>query len=98
MTQLQANGSNRNDLESEIAALKIPVRAQPFAWAAEGSGAGIIPLLFVQSDHRGKGVALHLLDGICREMFRDGANCVEAHVDLNNLSSAPAFLKARLRS
>ncbi|MGI9067130.1 MAG: GNAT family N-acetyltransferase [Pyrinomonadaceae bacterium] len=83
-----------DDLESEIAALEISTIPQPFAWAPEGSGAGLIPLLFVDPVHRGKGVASHLLNQLSDEMFRDGAKIVEAHIDLQNFSSVRAFLKA----
>jgi len=91
--QLPPN-KERNDLEAQIAALKISTLNQPFAWAAEGSGTGIIPLVFVHPDQRGKGVAPHLLNQIAEEMFRGGAKSVEAHIDLNNLPSVRAFLKA----
>lgn len=86
------NGSKPVDLESQITALKIPTLPQ--AWAPAGIGNGFIPLLFVNSDHRGYGVAPRLLDQLSEEMFREGAKCVEAHVDLPNLSSVRAFQKA----
>lgn len=88
------NTSAGDDFESEIAELGISTLPQPFAWAPEGSGAGLIPLLFVDSVHRGKGVAPHLLNQLCREMFQDGAKVVEAHIDLHNFPSVRAFLKA----
>jgi len=86
------NGSNPADLESQLTALQVPTLPQ--AWAPPGVGNGFIPLLFVSSDYRGHGVAPLLLDQLSEAMFRDGAKCVEAHVDLPNLSSARAFLKA----
>src|SRR5438105_2016545 len=39
--------SERDDLEAQIATLKISTLPQPFAWAPEDSGSGIIPLVFV---------------------------------------------------
>ena len=86
------NGSKPVDLESQITALEVPTLPQ--AWAPAGVGNGFIPLLFVNPDHRGYGVAPRLLEQLSEDMFRDGAECVEAHVDLHNLSSARAFLKA----
>jgi GNAT superfamily N-acetyltransferase len=88
------NGSKPAELASQIAALEISTLPQGFAWAPAGSSTGIIPLIFVHQHYRGRGVAGHLLDQISREMFRDGAKCVEAHIDLNNISSARTFLKA----
>ena len=88
------NKSAGDDLEAEIAALEISTIPQPFAWAPEGSGAGLIPLLFVDPVHRGKGVAPHLLNRLSGDMFRDGAKVVEAHIDLQNFPSVRTFLKA----
>jgi RimJ/RimL family protein N-acetyltransferase len=89
----QLNGSSEDRLASQIALPEISTLPEAFAWSSD-SRTGIIPLIFVHPDHRGKSVARHLLDGISKEMFRDGAKCVEAHIDLNNISSARAFLKA----
>jgi RimJ/RimL family protein N-acetyltransferase len=89
---LRLNGSNSADLESRITGLKIPTLPQ--AWAPADSGTGFIPLLFVNSDYRGHGVAALLLNQLSEAMFRDGAKCVEAHVDLHNSSSVRAFQKA----
>lgn len=86
------NGSKPADLESRITALEIPTLPQ--AWAPAGIGNGFIPLLFVNPDHRGYGVAPRLLDQLSEDMFRDGVKCVEAHVDLTNFSSVRAFQKA----
>jgi ribosomal protein S18 acetylase RimI-like enzyme len=88
------NTSAGDDFESEIEALEISNMPQPFEWAPEGSGAGLIPLLFVDPGHRGKGVAHHLLNRLSKEMFQDGAKVVEAHIDLHNFSSVRAFRKA----
>ncbi|HEY3102081.1 MAG TPA: GNAT family N-acetyltransferase [Pyrinomonadaceae bacterium] len=84
----------KNGLEAQIRDLEISTVAQPFSWAPAGSGAGIIPLVFVRSDYRGAGLAVQLLEEVSREMFRDGASVVEAHIDLHNLSSVRAFCKA----
>ena len=81
-------------MELRVEALGIPALPRPFAWAPAGSGTGLIPLVFVHPERRGHGVAPRLLEGISEEMFRDGAGAVEAHIDLHNLSSARAFLKA----
>lgn len=86
------NGSKPVDLESQVTALAVPTLPQ--AWAPAGIGNGFIPLLFVNPDHRGCGVAPRLLDELSEEMFRDGVKHVEAHIDLLNISSARAFLKA----
>ncbi|HKP37099.1 MAG TPA: GNAT family N-acetyltransferase [Pyrinomonadaceae bacterium] len=88
------NGSRPVGLASQVGALNVSTLPQPFAWAPAGSNTGIIPLVFVHENYRGRSVARHLLDQISQEMFRDGAKCVEAHIDLNNVSSARAFLKA----
>ena len=87
-------GAAGDDLESRIAALGIPALSRPFEWASAGGGAGLIPLVFVHPGRRGYGVAPRLLERISEEMFGDGAPSVEAHIDLHNLSSARAFLKA----
>ena len=91
--QSQPN-KERNDLEAQIAALEISTLSQPFAWAPEGSRTGILPLVFVHPEHRGKGVAPHLLKQIVEAMLRDGAKSVEAHINIDNLASVRAFLKA----
>ena len=83
-----------DDLESQIKALAIPSLSRPFTFAAAGSATGNIPLVFVHPDHRGKGIAPILLTRISEEMFHDGARCVEAHIDLTNLPSVRAFLRA----
>jgi GNAT superfamily N-acetyltransferase len=82
-----------DDLESRLESLGIPTLPRPFEWSPAG-GVGLIPLVFVHPERRGHGVAPRLLEGISEEMFRDGARSVEAHIDLHNLSSARAFLKA----
>jgi GNAT superfamily N-acetyltransferase len=92
--QLPFNGAESDALEAQIAALKIPTLPRKFTWDSPGSGTGIIPLVFVHPDFRGTGLAPYLLNRITEEMFRDGSKCVEAHIDLPNLSSVRAFLKA----
>jgi ribosomal protein S18 acetylase RimI-like enzyme len=89
----QTNGSQRA-LQTQLHDLEISSIARPFSWAPEGSGAGIIPLVFVHSDYRGHGLAVHLLEEVSREMFRDGASAIEAHIDLHNISSVRAFRKS----
>ena len=83
-----------DDLEAQITALEIPSLSRPFTFAAAESATGNIPLVFVHPDHRGKGIAPSLLRRISEEMFHDGIKCVEAHIDLTNLSSVRAFLRA----
>jgi ribosomal protein S18 acetylase RimI-like enzyme len=89
-----ASSISPDKIEAEIGALGIERLQRPFEWPPAGSGSGIIPLLFVSSDFRGRGVAPRLLSSLAAEMFADGAPTVEAHVDLSNLSSARAFMKA----
>lgn len=82
------------EIEARIAALGISSVPRPFAWAEGDGRTGIIPLVFVSAHYRGHGLAQRLLETAVKEMFAGGASCVEAHIDIQNLSSVRAFMKS----